>query len=256
MNYPQKILGIIPARFASSRFPGKPLADIAGKSMIHRVYRQAMKANLLSNVVIATDDERIFSHVMAFGGNVVMTSQRHFTGTERCAEVIRMKAFSSNDVIINIQGDEPLIDPDQINLLASLFINANPEIATLVRPLTNGDDLQNQGIVKVAIGKNQQALYFSRSPIPFVRAHPFEEWTQNHQFFQHIGIYGYNREALLKISRLDATPNEKAESLEQLRWLDNGIPILTALSDHLSYSIDTPDDLQRILQIINPKSEI
>jgi 3-deoxy-manno-octulosonate cytidylyltransferase (CMP-KDO synthetase) len=250
MNQPLRILGVIPARFASSRFPGKPLADIAGKSMIHRVYRQAKKASLLNSVVIATDDERIFSHVAAFGGDVVMTSQRHFTGTDRCAEVIRMKAFSSNDIVINIQGDEPLIDPDQINLLADMFINASPEIATLVRPLDNAEDLQNPGIVKVAIGKNHQAHYFSRSPIPFVRAHPTESWIQHHQFFQHIGIYGYTRDALLKISRLDASPNEKAESLEQLRWLDYGIPVFTRLSNHQSYSIDTPDDLQKVLKII------
>jgi 3-deoxy-manno-octulosonate cytidylyltransferase (CMP-KDO synthetase) len=250
MNHQPKILGIIPARYASTRFPGKPLIDIAGKSMIHRVYRQAEKAHLLSNVVIATDDERIFSHVTAFGGDVVMTSQRHFTGTERCAEVIRMKAFSSNDIIINIQGDEPLIDPDQINLLASMFISSNPDIATLVRPISVNSDLDNPGIVKVVIGRNNQALYFSRSPIPFVRAHPAESWTLHHRFFQHIGIYGYTRETLLKISRLDATPIEKAESLEQLRWLENGIPIFTEISNHHSYSIDTPEDLNKILRII------
>lgn len=250
MNLALKILGIIPARFASSRFPGKPLADIAGKSMIHRVYRQAKHADLLSNLVIATDDERIFSHATAFGANVVMTSQRHLTGTDRCAEVIRMKSYSNYDVIINIQGDEPLIDPDQINLLASVFVNKNPEIATLIRPLSENDDLTNPGIVKVVKGKLNQALYFSRSPVPFIRNATVNQWHTKHNYFQHIGIYGYTKEALLKISRLDATPLEKAESLEQLRWLENGFQIITEISEHHSYSVDTPEDVNKIIKML------
>lgn len=249
-NY-KKILGIIPARFASSRFPGKPLTDIAGKSMIHRVYRQAKQASLLNNVVIATDDERIFSHATAFGANVVMTSQRHHTGTDRCAEVIRMKAYSNFDVIINIQGDEPLIDPEQINLLASIFINSQPDIATLIRPLKNPEDITNPNIIKVVIGKNQNAIYFSRSPVPFVRNEHPDHWHMKHPFFQHIGIYGYTNDALLKLSRLDNSPLEKAESLEQLRWLENGLQIMTGVSDHISYSIDTPEDVAKVLQILN-----
>ena len=250
MSFSLKILGIIPARFASSRFPGKPLVDIAGKSMIHRVYRQAKQADLLNNLVIATDDERIFSHATAFGANVVMTSQRHLTGTDRCAEVIRMKSYSNYDVIINIQGDEPLIDPDQINLLANVFINKNPEIATLIRPLTENDDLSNPGIIKVVKGKLNQALYFSRSPVPFIRNAPVEHWLKKHIYFQHIGIYGYTKEALLKISRLDFTPLEKAESLEQLRWLENGLRIITEISEHRSYSVDIPEDVDKIMEIL------
>ncbi len=248
-----KILGVIPVRYASSRFPGKPLTDINGKSMIHRVYRQAKKASLLTNVVIATDDERIFSHVTAFGGHVVMTSQRHTTGTERCAEVARMKAYSSHDVIINIQGDEPLIDPDQINLLASLFINQRPDIATLVQPMNSLQDLLNPNVVKVTVSRNRQALYFSRSPIPFVRNAPQQEWNNQHTFFQHIGIYGYTKETLLTVSRLESTPNEKAESLEQLRWLDHGYRILTDVSTHLTCSVDTPEDIKKVLEILKRK---
>lgn len=251
-----KILGIIPARYASTRFPGKPLVDIAGMSMVQRVYLQAQKAKSLHKVVVATDDPRICDHVIAFGGNAVMTSANHQTGTDRCIEVIGLPAWKHFDVVINIQGDEPLIDPDQINLLASLLTSELSDLATLVRPLASLNDLLNPSIVKVTIGAHHQATTFSRSPIPFLRNYPRKDWLQNHQFFQHIGIYGYTSRALQKIEGLLPTVNEKAESLEQLRWLDNDMRILTAISDHPSYSVDTPDDLPKVVSIIMNQTPI
>lgn len=246
----RKILAVIPTRYSSSRFPGKPLVDIAGKSMIHRVYMQAKKASLIDKVVIATDDERIYSHITAFGGDVVMTSQRHHSGTDRCAEVVRMRKFSAFDTIINIQGDEPLIDPGQIDMLADLFIKKTPELATLVSVIDNNEDLINPNIVKVILGENRKALYFSRTPIPFVKGVEQNNWLKKYTFYRHVGIYGYSHNALLEISRLDASHNEKAESLEQLRWLDNGMEIYTEISNHISYSIDSPEDVQKVIDII------
>ncbi len=248
-----KILGIIPARFASTRFPGKPLVDIAGVSMIERVYRQALKANSLSGLVVATDDHRIFAHVEAFGGNVVMTSPEHPTGTDRCREVISQKPWQNFEVVLNIQGDEPLIDPAQINLLASLFNDPSVKIGTLIRQMANPDHLKNPNVVKVTVGTQYQAIAFSRSPIPFLRNFPEEVWLKHHTYFEHIGMYGFVKTTLEQVAALNPTPNEIAESLEQLRWLDHGIPILTAISNHLSCSVDTPEDLEAVVSLLKNK---
>jgi 3-deoxy-manno-octulosonate cytidylyltransferase (CMP-KDO synthetase) len=245
-----RTLGIIPARFASTRLPGKPLLMIKGLSMIERVYRQALKANSLDAVVVATDDERIFSHVQSFGGAVVMTSQNHRTGTDRCAETASLKPWSDYEIMINIQGDEPLIDPEQINLLASMFIDPSVRIATLVRPVTDLKSLLNPNVVKVTIGNYKQAVCFSRSPIPYLRNYPGDQWLKHHTFYEHIGMYGFTSEMLHFAAQLSPSENETAESLEQLRWLDHGISIATSVSRHLSFSIDTPDDLQTVISLI------
>jgi len=233
-----KILGIIPARFASTRFPGKPLIDIGGKTMIRRVYEQATKATSLYEVTVATDDRRIYDEVVSFGGNVIMTASHHQNGTERCAEVA---ASIQADAVINIQGDEPFIHPDQIDLLASLYTKTNCQIATLIKVSDDKELLEKPSIIKVTVSKNFQALYFSRSVIPYVR-----NADASPTFYKHIGIYGYRADILQEIVKLPPSPLELAESLEQLRWLENGYTIQTAVTPHESISIDVPDDLRRL----------
>ncbi len=239
-----RILGIIPARYASTRFPGKPLAMIGEKTMIERVYIQGLKSSL-SDVIVATDDERIYSHVKPFG-KVMMTRQHHQSGTDRCQEVVE-KIKEKFDYIINIQGDEPFIDPEQINLLITL-LNGQTEIATLIKKIENREHLFNPNVVKVVKGTSNQALYFSRSPIPNVRGKSEEEWLQNHTFFKHIGLYAYRTDILQKISSLKQTILEKTESLEQLRWLENGYTILTAETQLETFGIDAPEDLDRVMR--------
>ena len=253
-----KILGIIPARYASSRFPGKPLIDIKGKTMIRRVYEQALKAKSLSEVIVATDDERIYKEVKGFGGNVVMTSTLHSNGTERCAEVANK---SEVDVVINIQGDEPFIHPEQIDLLASCFATPDKtQVATLIKESPLNEDLQNPARIKVVVNKNQEAMYFSRHVIPFVRNSPHftvqgfqsrmpanlpqDDMAAHLTFYKHIGIYGYRKDVLLEIVKLPESMLETAEALEQLRWLENDYKIKCALTEHDSFSIDTPEDLK------------
>lgn len=240
-----KTLGIIPARYASTRFPAKPLVDIAGKTMIQRVYEQAMKCDL-DKVVVATDDIRISSVVEAFGGEVIMTDTKHQSGTDRCAEVaLKLPGY---DVVINIQGDEPFIDPIQISLLSSCFTDKNIQLATLIKEIHTDEELFNSNIPKVVINANQQAIYFSRQPIPYVRnAQKKEDWVIAHQFYKHIGIYGYTTETLLAITKLIPSSLELAESLEQLRWLENGYQIQTKVTDIETIAIDTPEDLQKIV---------
>jgi 3-deoxy-manno-octulosonate cytidylyltransferase (CMP-KDO synthetase) len=240
-----KTLGIIPARYASTRFPAKPLVDIAGKTMIQRVYEQAMKCDL-DKVVVATDDIRISSVVEAFGGEVIMTDTKHQSGTDRCAEVaLKLPGY---DVVINIQGDEPFIDPIQISLLSSCFTDKNIQLATLIKEIHSDEELFNSNIPKVVINANQQAIYFSRQPIPYVRnAQKKEDWVIAHQFYKHIGIYGYTTETLLAITKLMPSSLELAESLEQLRWLENGYQIQTKVTDIETIAIDTPEDLQKIV---------
>ncbi len=240
-----KTLGIIPARYASTRFPAKPLVDIAGKTMIQRVYEQAKKCDL-DDVVVATDDERISSVVTSFGGKVVMTSTSHQSGTDRCAEVaLRMPGY---DVIINIQGDEPFIDPAQIALVRSCFTDQHIQLATLIKEIHSDEELYNPNIPKVVINANQQAIYFSRQPIPYIRnAEKKEDWVKTHQFYKHIGIYGYTTATLLKITKLSPSSLELAESLEQLRWLENGYQIQTKVTGIETIAIDTPEDLQKII---------
>jgi 3-deoxy-manno-octulosonate cytidylyltransferase (CMP-KDO synthetase) len=246
-----KIVGIIPARYASTRFPGKPLAMIDGKSMIQRVYEQSCKANVLSEVWIATDDNRIENHIKSFGGKVMLTSVNHKSGTERCNEVIqRLQADTSSrlfDVAINIQGDEPFIQPEQIEKVASCFLNPEVEIATLIKKISDKTELFNPNVVKVITANDKKALYFSRQPIPFLRGMPENDWLTHHTYFKHIGIYAYRTETLRKLTMLQPSPLEIAESLEQLRWLENAYHIYTKQTDFESFSIDTPDDLSKLI---------
>ncbi|MFA6276615.1 MAG: 3-deoxy-manno-octulosonate cytidylyltransferase [Pedobacter sp.] len=239
-----KFLGIIPARFASTRFPGKPLIDIGGKTMIQRVYEQALKSDL-DKVVVATDDERIVAEVKRFGGDFILTSPNHQSGTDRCAEVVQK--LSGFDVVINIQGDEPFIDPSQISLLSLCFNDETVELATLIKEISEDAELFNPNIPKVVINDNQQAIYFSRHPIPFIRNAEKEKWATTHQFYKHIGIYGYKATTLLKITKLLPSSLELAESLEQLRWLENGYQIKTKITTIETIAIDTPEDLQKII---------
>jgi len=235
------ILGIIPARYASSRFPGKPLVDIAGKSMIQRVYEQAKKCIDLAEVIVATDDTRIYDHVLNFGGVAVMTAGTHQSGTDRCAEVALQ--HPQYNVIINIQGDEPYIDPEQISKLAACFNNTETQIATLVKKVKSIDELLNPNSPKVVINKLSEAVYFSRSPLPHIRGQEQENWLDYYTYFKHIGIYGYRADILQQITKLPVSPLEKAESLEQLRWIENGYRIKIAETELETYSVDTPGDL-------------
>jgi 3-deoxy-manno-octulosonate cytidylyltransferase (CMP-KDO synthetase) len=236
-----KILGIIPARYASSRFPGKPLVDIAGKSMIQRVYEQAKKCTHLAEVIIATDDERILNHVIAFGGLAVMTSINHQSGTDRCAEVAL--AHPQYDIIINIQGDEPYIDPEQISKLAGCFNAPDVQIATLVKGIKSEQELHNPNSPKVVVNKLAEAVYFSRSALPHIRGEEPQNWLEFYPYFKHIGIYGYRADILQQITKLPISPLEKAESLEQLRWIENGYRIKVAETELETYAIDAPEDL-------------
>ena len=240
------ILGIIPARFNSTRFPGKPLAEIDGKTMIQRVYEQCRKAQQLSRVLIATDDERIANHIRDFGGEAVMTSPQHQSGTDRCAEIVGRDSDQQWDVVINIQGDEPYIHPEQIDMLCSVFENNNTPIGTLVKKITSPDELFNHNNVKVILNKRCEAIYFSRTPIPYNRNFPEQEWLKYSTYYKHIGIYGYRTEVLKEISALQKTNLEVTESLEQLRWIENGYVIRAAVTSLESIAIDTPEDLLRV----------
>ncbi len=275
-----KILGVIPARFASTRFPGKPLVMIEGKTMIQRVYEQAKKCESLSKVVVATDDARIFSHVLAFGGEAMMTNDNHQSGTDRCAEVVETLNFEiqtahlDNDkvlvfdkikpkyegiftAVINIQGDEPFIDPEQIEKIADILRGGFPDyeanqtvffdIATLAKEIDNQEDIDNPNVVKAVFGENGRAVYFSRSPIPYLRDIEKELWADSGQFFKHIGLYGYKTSVLSAISKLPKSLLEEIESLEQLRWLENGYSIGVAETELETIGIDTPEDLKKLL---------
>ena len=240
-----KTIGIIPARYGSTRFPGKPLAFIHGKSMIRRVYEQAVKARMLSAVLVATDDDRIFDHVTDFGGNVVMTSPVHPSGTDRCAEALRLCGNDYN-FVVNIQGDEPYIHPDQIDLLVNCLQNKKADIATLVKVITDPAELVNPNIPKVIRSKDEQALYFSRAPIPYCKEENIMQFIREGRFYRHIGIYGYNAKVLPTLAALPQGNLELCESLEQLRWLENGFAIHTAVSIHENIAVDTPSDINTI----------
>jgi 3-deoxy-manno-octulosonate cytidylyltransferase (CMP-KDO synthetase) len=240
------IIGIIPARYASSRFPGKPLADIAGKSMIQRVYERCLLSKSLSIAVVATDDDRIFDHVKSFGGNVILTSSNHNSGTDRCAEAAN--SFPDADIVINIQGDEPFIQPEQIDLLSACFKSENTEIATLVKRIDSYKELANTNTPKVVIDKTGKALYFSRNTIPFQRDVPENEWLENQSYFKHIGIYGFRVKTLQELTLLPISALERTEALEQLRWLENGYSIQTAETSYQSHGIDSPDDIIQALK--------
>jgi 3-deoxy-manno-octulosonate cytidylyltransferase (CMP-KDO synthetase) len=246
------IVGIIPARYASTRFPGKPLVDIHGKTMIQRVYEQAKKTTSLNEVYVATDDSRIYDHVKTFGGNILMTSAGHSTGTERCHEVVE-KLVAENmpvDVVINIQGDEPFINPEQIDLLAGCFKYPEVNIATLIKKINRPEELFDPNTIKVVINSLHNAIYFSRTAIPYMRDKDHETWTLFHTYYKHIGIYAYRTESLREITTLQASSLEKAESLEQLRWLENGYEIHTLETEYESHSVDVPEDLTKFDTIV------
>ncbi len=239
-----KILGVIPARFASTRFPGKPLAKIGDKTMIQRCYEQCLLASSLSHLVVATDHPEIFDHVESFGGNVVMTSEHHTNGTERANEVLTKLASQKFDAVINIQGDEPFIQPEQIELVASLFTQFNEtEIATLVKKIEDEETLFNHNTPKVTFTTRQDALYFSRNTIPYQRDVDKSEWLSHHEYYKHIGIYGYKNSILKALVSLQPSSLELTEKLEQLRWLENGYKIKVAKTQFDAIGIDTPEDL-------------
>ncbi|NVO20587.1 MAG: 3-deoxy-manno-octulosonate cytidylyltransferase [Bacteroidetes bacterium] len=244
-----KVLGVIPARFGSSRFPGKPLVDIAGKSMIRRVYEQALQSSSISRLIVATDDSRIESHVKDFGGEVRMTSKHHTSGTERIGEVIeRLKAEGDCNfrVVVNIQGDEPLLNPGQIDLAVESFSQPQVEISSLMKQISIPEELFNPNVVKVVVDCQSDALYFSRSTIPYLRGHQPEEWLEHQTFYKHIGLYAYRMDVLSRILKLAPGQLEKSESLEQLRWLENGFKIRLVPTNIETISVDSPEDLLKL----------
>lgn len=240
-----KFLGIIPARYASTRFPAKPLAMLGGKTVIQRVYEQV--SGVMDDAYVATDDERIEAAVKAFGGKVVMTSVHHKSGTDRCYEAMT-RIGGQFDVVVNIQGDEPFIQPSQLHSIQACFQDPATQIATLVKPFTPQDGLQalqNPNSPKVVLDKNRNALYFSRSVIPYLRGVDSAEWLSRHTYYKHIGLYAYHTEVLKEITALPQSSLELAESLEQLRWLENGYVIKAGITEVETIGIDTPQDLQR-----------
>lgn len=244
-----KFVGIIPARYASTRFPGKPLADIFGKPMIQHVYERA--SQVFDTVVVATDDDRISQAVTHFGGRVVMTATTHRTGTDRCYEAYT-KLAEPFDVVVNIQGDEPFIAIEQMESLKKCFTANDVQIATLVKPFapdTTWNELQNPNTPKVLVDAHSEAIYFSRSVVPYMRGVQPDQWAAAHTFYKHIGIYAYRADVLARITHMPQGVLEQCESLEQLRWLENGLRIKVAVTTAENYSVDTPDDLAKILQL-------
>ena len=239
------ITGIIPARYASKRFPGKPLVDIHGKSMLQRVYEQCQKSNL-DRIVVATDDERIVAHVQDFEGEVILTASTHKSGTDRIAEALDILNIQDDGLVVNIQGDEPFINPEDINLLTACFEKQKTQIATLVKKIDAIETLENPNKPKVVLNSNKEALYFSRAPIPHLKDFKKEEWLNHHIFFKHIGIYGFRTSILKEINQLPISLLEKKEGLEQLRWLENGYRIQTAETNSESIAVDCQEDLIRI----------
>lgn len=237
-----EFIAIIPARYSSTRFPGKPLAMLAGKPVIQHVYEQVTK--ILPKAWVATDDDRISNAVEAFGGQAVMTRADHKSGTDRIEEAAE-KIGATADVIVNIQGDEPFIQPSQIEIVCRQFDDASTQIATLGKPFSSMEAVENPSSPKIVTDVNGFALYFSRSVIPFVRGIDHDKWLNHYPFLKHLGIYAYRREVLKEITKLPQSPLEKAESLEQLRWLQNGYRIRVGLTDVETVGIDTPDDLKR-----------
>jgi len=251
-----KILALIPARYASTRFPGKPLADLDGKPMIQRVYEKVTA--VFPSVYVATDDTRIEQAVRQFGGQVVMTSTEHRSGTDRCREALdRVEAQTGTlfDVVVNVQGDEPFIAREQLEKLAACFADPATDIATLVKPFTPGENIANPNSPKVVISKDSYALYFSRSVIPYLRGQDPDIWSQQHTFLKHIGLYGYRSEVLRRITQLEPGVLERCESLEQLRWLENGYRIKVAETASEGIAIDTPEDLQAAIAFLRKSAE-
>lgn len=241
-----RFLAIIPARYASTRFPAKPLAILGGKPVIQRVYEQVTK--VFDDAVVATDDQRIFDAVIDFGGKVVMTSTSHRSGTDRCYEALQKTGEDKFDVVVNIQGDEPFIQPSQLETIKECFSDSTIDIATLVKPFS-GDDpfdlLENPNSPKVVVNSRMEAMYFSRSVIPYLRGKDKDVWLKSHTYYKHIGLYAYRTTVLREITRLPQSSLELAESLEQLRWLENGYRIKVGITNVETIGIDTPDDLRR-----------
>ncbi len=248
-------IAIIPARYASTRFPAKPLALLGGKPIIQRVYEQVAKA--VDRVVVATDDERIYNVVVGFGGEVVMTSPNHQSGTDRCAEAFE-KLGCEADIVINVQGDEPFIEPAQIETLIRCFENEKIDIATLVKPFSANDGieaLENPNSPKVVLNKANEAIYFSRSVVPYLRGVERSEWLKHHTFYKHIGIYAFRAKTLGEVTALAQTPLEKTEKLEQLRWLESGYKIGVGITNIETIGIDTPEDLERAEKFLKEKNK-
>jgi len=246
-----RILGIIPARYGSTRLEGKPLVDINGKSMIQRVYESGLKS--MDDLYVATDDSRIIDAVRGFGGKAIMTSADHNTGTNRCLEAYELISKSTGikyDVIVNIQGDEPLLDPEQLEILKGLFTDEYIMMGTLVSPIQDPGDLENESEVFVVFDKNKNALYFSRSVIPFLKNVSRTEWHKNHTFYKHVGLYAYTPEALEIFASLPASGLESVEGLEQNRWIENGYSIRVGITEQPGMCVDTLEDLERIRKII------
>ncbi|WKN45212.1 3-deoxy-manno-octulosonate cytidylyltransferase [Tunicatimonas pelagia] len=246
-----KILGIIPARWASSRFPQKVLADIGGKSMVQRVYEQALQAKKLDKVIVATDHEKIAEHIVSFGGAVSLTSPDHPSGTDRCREALAQQA-EAYDYVINIQGDEPFVQPQAIDELAHL-LDGQTQLGTLVSEIRDASVLSNPNMMKVIFNAHREAIYFSRTAIPYLRDVPADKWLQHHTFYKHVHLYAYRADILREITELPVSPLEKAESLEQLRWIENGYRIKVGITKHKSLSVDTPADLERAKQHMDIK---
>lgn len=261
------IIGIIPARYASTRFPGKPLIDIQGKSMIQRVYEQASQAKCLSEVIVATDDERIFNHVQSFGGKAVMTHPDHPSGTDRCWEAYCLGVRSDNKLtpvraadrssllaphsyIINIQGDEPFVAPEQIDELGEV-LDGSVELASQMIPVSDHEVLFDVGEAKVIVNQEFEAIYFSRQVLPFLKGVDPKEWHKHHTYYRQVGMYAYRSDILEKITQLPVSNLEKAESLEQLRWIQNGYKIKMGLTAYESHCIDTPEDIEKVLRLMN-----
>ena len=245
-----KFMAIIPARYASTRFPGKPLAVLGGKTVIQRVYEQV--SNVLSEVYVATDDQRIYDCVEGFGGKAVMTREDHKSGTDRIEEAVE-KIGTDADVIINVQGDEPFIQPSQVETLMHLFDASETQIGTLGKLFERMEAVENPNSPKIVTDNRGFALYFSRSVIPYIRGKERNDWFGQYPFLKHLGIYAYRREVLAEVTRLPQSSLEKAESLEQLRWLQNGYRIRVGLTDVETIGIDTPEDLQRAEQFLLEK---
>ena len=245
-----KFMAIIPARYASTRFPGKPLAVLGGKTVIQRVYEQV--SSVLSEVYVATDDQRIYDCVEGFGGKAVMTREDHKSGTDRIEEAVE-KIGTDADVIINVQGDEPFIQPSQVETLMHLFDASETQIGTLGKLFESMEAVENPNSPKIVTDNRGFALYFSRSVIPYIRGKERNDWFSQYPFLKHLGIYAYRREVLAEVTRLPQSSLEKAESLEQLRWLQNGYRIRVGLTDVETIGIDTPEDLQRAEQFLLEK---
>lgn len=245
-----KVLAVIPARFASTRFPGKPLVDIAGMSMIQRVYEQVKKSSLVTKAIVATDNEEIFDHVNSFEGEVIMTSATHVSGTDRCAEVAGK--YPDFDIVINVQGDEPFLSPEDVDMVVEPFLENNElAVSTLATPIKTTQTLFDPNSVKVVRSQNNMGLYFSRQAIPFLRNFPQSDWLKHQTFYKHLGIYGFRRTTLLELSKLYPSDLEKSESLEQLRWLEADYSIFVGITQNDSIGIDTPEDLKRLLKRVD-----